>query len=98
MTCSNESGAAECDSMKLRMTLPSDAPTADEIRAAIERVGMTQVDFAGWCGVAPQTVRQWITRDENASARGAPRMLWYAIWAAIAAHQAAEDGAADGSE
>jgi len=72
--------------------LPDLPPTPAEIRDTLNRVDMSQLAFAEWCGSAPQTVRAWLTDRANPSHRDPPRMLWFALWAAEAEADISEGG------
>ncbi|HEY6159473.1 MAG TPA: helix-turn-helix transcriptional regulator [Gemmatimonadales bacterium] len=40
--------------------------TAHQLRAALKKHGMSQMQFARWLHVAPQTVRRWVSRKNPA--------------------------------
>jgi len=55
------------------------AMTTKQLRAALKRLGLTQVAAAHALGVAPRTMRQWIAGDARI-AEPAARLL--AVWLA----------------
>lgn len=79
------------NAMRRPTILPAQPPTPAEIREVLARANMTQLAFAEWIGVYPQTVRTWLTDPGNQSRREPPRMLWFALWAAEADAEIADE-------